>query len=236
MAKLPLLPRLTRCLALLVASVALAAFAQDAPVSAVSSEEQREMAYTKAINERADKIAAALSIADAAQAARVQRIITQQYRDLRAIHDARDARIKAAKNQHADKKEAADMEIKAASEEAKSRLDQLHKAYLAMLSAELAPEQVDKVKDGMTYGVLPLTYRVYLEMLPNLSNEQKAQIKQWLTEARENAMDAGSSQEKHAWFGKYKGRINNYLAAAGIDMKQAEKDMAAREKFPPQTE
>ncbi len=33
-----------------------------------------------------------------------------------------------------------------------------------------------------------------------------------LWEAREHAIDGGSSEEKHAWFGKYKGRIiNNYL-------------------------
>ena len=43
-------------------------------------------------------------------------------------------------------------------------------------------------------------------------------------------MDAGSSEEKHAMFGKYKGRINNYLSAAGYDMKQAEKDLAERQK------
>jgi len=43
-------------------------------------------------------------------------------------------------------------------------------------------------------------------------------------------MDGGSSEEKHAEFGKYKGRINNYLSKAGYDMKQAEKDLAARQK------
>jgi hypothetical protein len=42
----------------------------------------------------------------------------------------------------------------------------------------------------------------------------------WLVEARELAMDEGSSDAKHAVFGKYKGRINNYLSAAGYDMKK----------------
>ena len=42
----------------------------------------------------------------------------------------------------------------------------------------------------------------------------------WLTEARERAIDAESSDKKHAWFGKYKGRINNYLSAAGYDLKK----------------
>jgi hypothetical protein len=67
-------------------------------------------------------------------------------------------------------------------------------------------------------------------MVPDLTPEQKKQIYDWLVEARENAMDAGSSDEKHAWFGKYKGRINNYLAAAGVDLKRAEREMMARQK------
>jgi hypothetical protein len=33
-------------------------------------------------------------------------------------------------------------------------------------------------------------------------------------------MDAESSEKKHAWFGKYKGKINNYLSAEGYDMKK----------------
>lgn len=74
----------------------------------------------------------------------------------------------------------------------------------------------------MTYNVLNVTYTAYQDMIPTLTEEQKKQILTWLTEAREKAMDAESSDKKHAWFGKYKGRINNYLSAAGIDMKKEE--------------
>jgi hypothetical protein len=88
---------------------------------------------------------------------------------------------------------------------------------------------VDQVKDGLTYGVLPLTYGVYLKMYPDLTEEQKVQIKTWLVEARELAMDGGSAQEKHAVFGKYKGRINNYLSRAGYDAKAAERNLRAAE-------
>ena len=80
----------------------------------------------------------------------------------------------------------------------------------------------------MTYRVLPITMTAYEDMLPTLTAEQKAQMLAWLTEAREHAMDASTSEEKHKWFGKYKGRINNYLSAAGIDMNQAGKDWQAR--------
>jgi hypothetical protein len=102
--------------------------------------------------------------------------------------------------------------------------DQLHTQYLLKLHAVLTPAQVDQVKDGMTYGVVPLTYNSYLEMLPELTEEEKVTIKNYLVEAREHAMDGGSSKEKHRWFGKYKGRINNYLSARGYDLAKASKE------------
>jgi hypothetical protein len=62
-------------------------------------------------------------------------------------------------------------------------------------------------------------------MLPQLTSEQKAKILALLTEAREQAMDAGTAKEKHDCFGKYKGKINNYLSDEGYNMKQAEKNL-----------
>lgn len=178
--------------------------------------------------QRADKIVRSLALDDPEQGTRIRDIVASQYSALRAIHEARDTAIAAAQN-------AATPEVKAsalqsARDTATARQSELHYAFLARLSAELNPAQVDAIKDGMTYGVLPNTYKVYQEMLPDLTPEQRTQILAWLIEAREHAMDAGTSKDKHAWFGKYKGRINNYLAKAGYDMKQAERDMFARQR------
>lgn len=178
--------------------------------------------------QRADKIVAALALPDTAQAGRVRDLIARQYADLAAIHDPRDAAIRAAKaNPDKTAANAAIAEAKAAAE---PKIAALHATFLSRLATELTPAQIDQVKDGLTYGVLPLTFRVYQEMLPQMTAAQKAQILAWLTDAREHAMDGSTSDEKHAWFGKYKGRINNYLSKAGIDMKQAEKDMMERKK------
>jgi hypothetical protein len=181
---------------------------------------------------RADAIVAALHLPDSAQAARVSTLVAGQYRDLGTLQFERDAKIQAAKEYAGATKPAIDAEVTAARAATDAKVAELHRDFLARLAAELAPAQIEQVKDGMTYGVLPLTFRVYQEMLPNLTAEQKAQIHAWLVEAREHAMDGFTSEEKHAWFGKYKGRINNDLAAAGYDMKQAEKDMLARQKTP----
>lgn len=170
---------------------------------------EKEADYLKVVTKRAGKIVETLNIPDSVKFYKVREIIAYQYRDLNKIHD----RAKESANNDKD-----------------SKLKSLHNEYLSKLAKELNPQQIEKVKDGMTYKVLPITYKGYQEMLPDLTSDQKKQILQYLTEARELAMDAGSSEEKHAWFGKYKGKINNYLSAAGIDMKQASKDWATRVK------
>ena len=189
----------------------------------------QEAAYTKTILSRAEKIVAALQIKDSEKAALVTQIIANQYRSLNALHTERDLKLKEAKTRLTDK-EAFEKEKKAVEESSTAKIDVLHKAYLSSLSAHLTPGQVDQVKDGMTYGVVPITYKGYLEMIPTLKEEQKAQIMTWLVEARELAMDAESSEKKHWWFGKYKGRINNYLSAQGYDLQKERKGWEERQK------
>jgi len=158
--------------------------------------------HLKVLTERAAKIVATLQLGDAEQGARVRDLIAQQYLALGNLHDAGNSEP--------------------------TELDALHRRFLARLGAELTPEQVDAVKDGMTYGVVSITLNAYQELLPQLTAEQRREIHAQLLEAREYAMDAGSSDAKHAMFGKYKGRINNYLSQAGYDLKQAEQNRAAR--------
>ena len=97
----------------------------------------------------------------------------------------------------------------------------LHDQFLSQLSEQLTPEQVEQVKDKMTYNKVQVTYNAYLQQLQGkLNDEQKAKILELLKAAREDAIDGVSAEEKTAIFGKYKGKINNYLATQGISMKQ----------------
>jgi hypothetical protein len=175
--------------------------------------------YTRTITSRAEKIVSTLNITDPDKKARLVQTIASQYRNLNTIHTRRDEQIKSLKAS-TENQEALTVKIQTVETEANIQLEKLHTSYLEQLSKELSPSQVDQVKDGMTYGVLPITYKGYQDMIPTLTAAQKEQILQWLTEAREHAMDAESSEKKHWWFGKYKGRINNYLSAAGYDLKK----------------
>jgi hypothetical protein len=217
---------------LYVALMALTILMMVLSVSLVSAQTttptQTKEEYKEVIAKRADKIVAGLGSTDAVFNKKVSAVVADQYMALGSIHDERNAKIKAIKTKDtiltADDKAAIDK----LTANADKKLEKLHAKYLAKLSKLCTAEQVEGIKNGMTYNVLNVTYTAYQEMLPNLTPEQKKQILDWLTEAREHAMDAESSDKKHAWFGKYKGRINNYLAKAGVDMKQAEKEWQER--------
>ena len=177
-------------------------------------------AYTKMITDRAAKIVTKLYLNDARKTEKVTVIVRDQYSNLNDIYAARDARVKEIKEKNNDNKVERDSALAKDGRIVETALNKLHKKYISKLSAQLTNEQIELVKNGMTYNVLPITYKAYQEEILTLTEDQKKQILIWLTEAREHAMDAESSDKKHAWFGKYKGRINNYLSAAGYDLKK----------------
>ncbi|MDP4276536.1 MAG: DUF3826 domain-containing protein [Bacteroidota bacterium] len=186
--------------------------------------------YQRVLSDRADKIVRTLTITDSLKYGRVRSILVSQYAALGKIHDQSDARVKAIK---ASAKSRAEKDSLATLVEAErnAALYQLHCAFVASLYGELSHEQVEAVKNGMTYNVLNVTYKAQLEMIPRLTDEEKRQIYTWLLEAREHAMDAASSEAKHGWFGKYKGRINNYLSARGYDLNKERADWNERLKL-----
>jgi hypothetical protein len=145
----------------------------------------------------------------------------EQYFRLNSIHDDSKAAVAAIKKQALPKEET-DKAVKDEEDKKMLQLARLHADFIAYLKEQLTSDQIEKVKDGMTYRVFPVTYTAYEDMIPGLTAEQKGKIYAWLKEARELAMDEGSSENKHKVFGKYKGRINNYLSAEGYDMKQEE--------------
>lgn len=198
---------------LLTLTTVTATFAQQ-----ITAEEK--LKYEKTITERADKIVVGLGIADQRKSDKVRDIIKNQYSDLNNIHSARDLKVKQIKEEQKDNKVERDSALAKENRNTETALSKLHKKYIARLSAQLTNEQIDLVKNGMTYNVLPITYKAYQEEILTLTEDQKKQILAWLTEAREHAINAESSDKKHAWFGKYKGRINNYLSAAGYDLKK----------------
>lgn len=181
------------------------------------NKENRDPKYVESIVNRSQKIVDKLGLTDAKVAEDVCNVIANRYFELNDIYEIRDAKVKAVKESGltGDAKNEA---LKAAENEKDAALYRSHFAFPASLSLFLNEEQIEAVKDGMTYGVVKVTYEATLDMIPSLKEEEKVQIYAWLVEAREFAMDAENSNKKHAAFGKYKGRINNYLAKRGYNL------------------
>lgn len=188
----------------------------------------RDSEYVDAIIKRSAKIVEKLDIADTDVYNNVTKIIANRYFELNDIYEKRDVAIKKAKEILQD--EAKDVAIKIAQNDADAALYRSHFAFPANLLLWLTDKQIDGVKDGMTYNVVHVTYTAQLDMIPTLKDEEKKQIYAWLLEAREFAIDAENSNKKHAAFGKYKGRINNYLSKRGYNLTKEREGWAKRVK------
>ena len=193
--------------------------------------QQSDAEYTRVLTDRSEKIVKTLDIQDEAVFNRVTEILVNQYKSLGKIHDGLDADLKKLKSEINDKA-LLDSISNIKKLVADQQLYHLHNAFIGKLAGEISPDQIVKVKDGMTYGVVKVTYDSYCDMIPSLTAEEKRQLMAWLVEAREHAMSAASSNKKHEWFGKYKGRFNNYLSARGYNITQERKDWAERQKAP----
>ena len=189
----------------------------------------RDPKYVESIVKRSQKIVDQLKVKDASAAKQVVKIISNRYFELNDIYTKRDAKVKKVKDLGVigDAKNEA---VKAANDEKDAALYRTHFAFPANLSIYLNGKQIESVKDGMTYNVVSVTYNATLDMIPSLKKDEKEQIYAWLVEAREYAIDAESSNKKHEMFGKYKGRINNYLSKRGYDLTKEREEWAKRVK------
>ncbi|MCD8167479.1 MAG: DUF3826 domain-containing protein [Bacteroides sp.] len=205
-------------------------FCSSIPAIAVDlDKENRDPEYVQNIVNRSQKIVDELEISDPQTAETVRNILANRYFELNDIYEVRDRKVKEIKASGLEG-EARDVALKAAENEKDAALYRSHFAFPARLSLYIDEGRIEKIKDGMTFGVVKVTYEATTDMIPSLTEEEKAQIYAWLIEAREFAMDAENSHKKHEAFGKYKGRINNYLSARGYDLVKEREGWYARIK------
>ena len=193
------------------------------------NKDNRDPQYVESIVKRSQKIVDKLGLTDVKVAEDVRNVIANRYFELNDIYEVRDAKVKKIRESGLSGA-AKDDALKAAEYEKDAALYRSHFAYPANLYLFLDEKQIEVVKDGMTYGVVKVTYDATIDMIPSLKEEEKAQIYAWLIEAREFALDAENSDKKHAAFGKYKGRINNYLAKRGYDLTKEREEWYKRVK------
>lgn len=197
-------------------------------VFATAAFAQNDADFKAKLTDRAKKIVSTLQLTDSNAFNNTVATLATQYYNLNQVHDAYKATGAAVKEKNLVKEEADKLMADAAAKKT-TDLKNLHTVFLKDLAAHLNDAQIEKIKDGMTYNVFNITYAAYQKMILSLTDSQKLKIYDWLKEARELAMDEGSSDDKHKMFGKYKGKINNYLSAQGYDVKKEGEEWAKRE-------
>lgn len=206
-----------------------------APTNSSPRESSAIAGQDKSLGKRINPILAALKIEDADKAAKVREPLANFFVAQKSWHETNDTALKklwndfnkARSEKNEKKADAALSEIGNVYASFKTQHDKL----LSGLAAVLTPEQIETVEDMMTVNKVRVTYRVYLEIFPQLTDAQKAVVLQNLKAAREEAIDAGSMAEKSAFFKKYKIKIeDDYLTAQGYDPKKARQDFAAKQK------
>lgn len=162
--------------------------------------------YVSSILSRSQKAVDALNLKDEIDRKNVLNIVANRYFELNKIYEERDS-LKKIK----EKKDFAQANCDA-------QLYKTHEAFLSTLAMHITPEQITTIKDVMTYNSVKVQCDAMNDMVPSLTDEEKQQIRIWYEEAREYAIDAESSNKKHDWFKKYRGRVTNYLTSRGYDM------------------
>lgn len=187
----------------------------------------RDPNYVETIMQRSKKVTDALNISGTEKGEQVLNIVANRYFKLNDIYAERDSLKAVAKTMTGEEKK---RKMEYAEMLKDQKLYKSHFGFIADLSVYLTDAEVETVKDVLTYNVVNVTYKAQCDMIPTLKEEEKVQILAWLKEGREYAIDAESSKKKHETFGKYKGRINNWLSKRGYNLTKEREEWAKRVK------
>ena len=183
--------------------------------TAVAIEADKEALYTSNIEDRAADVIKGLRLTNEVVAGQVHDLLIAQYRVMRARDILINAQLKAAGEELNCSNRAGRLAVES---------KPLHDYFFTKLSELLVPEQIEAVKDRLTYNKVKVTSDAYAAILPGLTDSDRAKILELLRVAREEAVDGGSALEKSAIFQKYKDQINDYLNAHGHDVAKAYKE------------
>src|SRR4051812_24404831 len=102
-----------------------------------NAQQNKNQEYIKVSNERAAKIVEKLALNDTEKEKKITQIIAEQYQNLNAVQEKRDAEIKKVKDDSSLAKEKQNAEIEKLKSKADKSIDKLHKTYLKKLGTQL---------------------------------------------------------------------------------------------------
>jgi hypothetical protein len=205
---------------LLAGATLFAQFASAQMRTPPASSAEMEALYTTSIEGRTLDILKPLALTNSVASNAVHDLIIAQYRVMRSRDELINAKLDAMGK---------DINYANRAGELQAESQLLHQHFIAELTKLVPPEDIEKIKDKMTYNKVKITYDAYNNIVPNLTDSDKAKIMELLKAAREKAIDGGSASEKSDIFQEYKNQINDYLNAHGHDVDKAYKDWETKQ-------
>jgi hypothetical protein len=177
-----------------------------------------DAATQKRADSKADRLVGAVKLEDAAKAARVKGIVGAWYVTMWSWHENNDAALKDLWSQWnaaravVPKDEFPAEVIAHRIDDVYASLEPAYQAFVARLATELTAEQIDALKEAWSRSPgMTRTYNAYLEIVPDLNDEQKKVIYDRMYLAREDAMLTDADREIVSIYKRHKVKVEAYV-------------------------
>jgi len=175
-------------------------------------------ATQRRIDAKAGRLLEAIKLDDAARAARVKAILGEWLSTMWRWHGENDAQLKELWSQWnqaravVPKDEFPAEVIAHRIDDVYASLQPAYQTFIARLAQELTAEQVDALKETWSRSPgMKRTYNAYLEIVPDLTDEQKKVIFDRMLMAREDAMLTDADREIVNIYKRHKVKVEAYV-------------------------
>jgi hypothetical protein len=175
-------------------------------------------AAQKKVDQKADKLIGGLKLADADKASNAKAIAREWLVAMIAWHKEHDAELKGLWSEWnkaravVPKDEFPGEVIAHKIDDAYASLKPAYDDFIKRLSTELTPEQIDALKEAWSRSPgMTRTYKAYLEIVPDLTEQDKQVIHDRMLRAREAAMLTDSDKEIVSMYKRHKVKVEQYI-------------------------
>jgi cephalosporin-C deacetylase-like acetyl esterase len=179
-----------------------------------------DAAVQKRAEAKADRLLGPLQIEDAAKAARARAMLAGWFKTVWTWHESHDAELGDLWKQWnaaravVPKDEFPGEVIAYRIDDVYDSLRPAYRAFIDRLGAELTAEQIDALKEAWSRSPgMTRTYKAYLEIAPDLNDEQKKVIYDRMLLAREDAMLTDADKEIVTIYKRHKVKVEAYIGS-----------------------
>lgn len=175
-------------------------------------------ATAKQIDTKADRLLAAVKLDDPAKAARAKASLSEWFVAMGNWHQQHDAQLDELWSQWSKARSASPNDefhgelVAQKIQDVYASLQPAYNSFTNQLAGDLTPKQMDTLKEIWSHKPgMTRTYKVYLQIVPDLTDAQKQVIYEQLLAAREDAMLTDSDREIVNLYKCHKLKVQAYI-------------------------